>query len=55
MAEKEKGDLIAEEDIVRECELKGLDESKTEEVLTKLNRTGDIFSPKRGFYSKMPK
>ncbi len=52
---KERGDLISEEDILRECELKGLEESKTEEVLTKLNRTGDIFSPKRGFYSKMPR
>ena len=52
---KGKGDLISEKDIIRECELKGLEESKTEEVLTKLNRTGDIFSPKTGFYSKMPR
>lgn len=51
----EKGDLIPEEDIVKECELKGLDEIKTEEILTKLNRSGDIFEPKKGFYSKMPK
>ena len=51
----EKGDLIPEEDIIKECESKGLDEMKTEEILTKLNRSGDIFEPKKGFYSKMPK
>ena len=51
----EKGDLIPEEDIITECGLKGLEESKTEEILTKLNRSGDIFEPKKGFYSKMPK
>lgn len=46
------GDLIAEEEIIRECEMKGLEETKIEEVLMKLSRSGDIFSPKRGFYSK---
>ncbi len=55
MLGKEKGDLIPEEDIIKECELKGLDESKTEEILTKLNRSGDIYEPKKGFYSKMPR
>jgi replicative DNA helicase Mcm len=48
----QSGDLIPEEDILRECELKGLEETKTEEVLMKLSRSGDIFAPKRGFYSK---
>ncbi|MCA9477627.1 MAG: minichromosome maintenance protein MCM [Nanoarchaeota archaeon] len=43
---------IPEEDIVKECELKGLEEAKVEEVLAKLSRTGDIYQPKRGFYSK---
>ena len=47
-----ENDAIAEEDIVAQCEAKGLEESKVEEVLVKLSRTGDIFSPKRGFYSK---
>lgn len=48
----QQGDLIPEEDVIRECEMKGLDETKVEEVLMKLSRSGDIFSPKRGFYSK---
>lgn len=43
---------IPEEEIIKECELKGLEESKIEEVLAKLSRTGDIYQPKRGFYSK---
>ncbi len=43
---------IPEEEIIKECELKGLDENKIEEVLAKLSRTGDIYQPKRGFYSK---
>ena len=49
----QSGDLIPEEDIVRECEMKGLEETKTEEVLMKLKRSGDIFAPKRGFYSRI--
>ncbi|MCF7799259.1 minichromosome maintenance protein MCM [Candidatus Woesearchaeota archaeon] len=43
---------IPEEEIIKYCESKGLEETKIEEVLQKLNRTGDIFQPKRGFYSK---
>ena len=47
------GKLIPYEDIVRECELKGVDERKTEEVLEKLKRAGDLFSPKPGMISKI--
>ena len=45
---KELGDLVPEADIVRECEMKGLESTKIDEVLTKLNRTGDIYSPRKG-------
>ena len=48
----QEGDLVSEEDIIHECTSKGLEETKTEEVLMKLSRSGDIFSPKRGFYQK---
>lgn len=44
---------IPEEEVIKECELKGLEESKVEEVLEKLNRAGDIFKPKHGFIKKM--
>ncbi len=43
---------IPEEKIVKYCESKGLEESKVEEILQKLNRTGEIFQPKREFYTK---
>lgn len=43
---------IPEEEIMKLCEKKGLEETKIEEVLQKLNRTGDVFQPKHGFYSK---
>lgn len=49
---KEKGDEIPEDEIIIECESKGIEESKVEEVLEKLKRTGDIYQPKRGFFSK---
>lgn len=49
--EKEFGAQIPEEEIVRACEIKGLDEAKIDEVIQKLNRAGDIFSPRRGFFS----
>jgi len=47
------GKIIPEDDIVREAEIKGVSEEKTTEILTKLARQGDLFSPKTGFYSKV--
>lgn len=41
------------EDLVRECELKGVSEKDVDEVLEKLKRSGDIYSPKQGFISKI--
>ena len=42
--------LVPEEDVVRECEMKGLPEEKTEEILQRLNKSGDVYCPKAGFY-----
>lgn len=50
--EQTEGKVIPEEEIIKECESKGLEESRIEEVLEKLYRTGDIFKPKHGFVSK---
>jgi replicative DNA helicase Mcm len=41
------------EDLVRECELKGVAEKEVEEVLEKLKRSGDVYSPKQGFISRI--
>ncbi len=50
--EKIQGKVIPEEEVIKECEGKGLEESKIEEVLEKLYRSGDIFKPKHGFLSR---
>ncbi|MGM5480979.1 MAG: minichromosome maintenance protein MCM [Nanobdellota archaeon] len=51
--EKELGKVIPEEEIIKECEQKGMEETKVEEMLEKLHRSGDIYKPKHGFISKM--
>ena len=45
--------LVPEEEILAKAEEKGIDEMKAEEILEKLNRLGDIFRPKPGYYSMM--
>lgn len=51
--EQAVGKVIAMEDIIREAEIKGIDEEKTTETVEKLKRSGDLFSPKQGFISKI--
>ncbi len=51
--EKEMGKVIPEEEVIKECEHKGVEETKVEEILEKLHRSGDIYKPKHGFISKM--
>ena len=51
--EKAIGKTIPVEDVVREAEIKGVDEKKVEEVIEKLKRSGDIFSPRHGLISKI--
>lgn len=45
--------IIPMDDIVREAEIKGIPESKTEEILEGLKRKGDIYNPKPGQVSRM--
>lgn len=51
--EKQIGKIIPEEEISKEAQIKGINEDKVNEVLTKLVRTGDIYNPKPGFVSKV--
>lgn len=47
------GKSIPVEDVERECELKGVDKEKTNEILEKLKKSGDIYSPRHGVISKI--
>lgn len=51
--EDEVGKVIPIDDILKKAEKLGLDVSEIEEGLEKLKRTGDIYEPKRGFYSRL--
>ncbi|MFC2135751.1 minichromosome maintenance protein MCM [Bacteroidota bacterium] len=51
--EKAIGKTIPVEDVIREAEIKGIDSKKTEEVVEKLKRSGDIFSPRHGLISRI--
>ncbi len=46
------GKAIPVEDIIREAGIRGVADSTTEDVLEKLKRSGDIYSPKHGFISR---
>jgi replicative DNA helicase Mcm len=47
------GKAIPVEDIMREAKSRNLDENQAEELIEKLKRSGDLFSPKAGFISKI--
>ena len=51
--EEAVGKVIPVEDIVREAEIKGIDEDATNEAIEKLKRGGDLFEPKNGFIQRM--
>jgi replicative DNA helicase Mcm len=51
--EVQLGKMIPMEDLIREAEIKGVSEEKTTEVVEKLKRSGDLFSPRHGFVSKI--
>ena len=51
--EEKLGKTIPIEDVVAEAKAKGIEEDKTEEIIEKLRRSGDLFEPKRGFISKI--
>ena len=51
--QEEVGKMIPMEDLIREAENQGVDEEKVEEIVQKLKRSGDLFSPRHGFISKI--
>jgi replicative DNA helicase Mcm len=51
--EKNIGKVISIEDVVREAAARDVSEDKAMEVIDKLKRAGDLFSPKHGFISKI--
>ncbi|MFH1668544.1 MAG: LAGLIDADG family homing endonuclease [Candidatus Woesearchaeota archaeon] len=51
--ENKIGKTIPIEDIVKQAQEKGVSADKSEEVIEKLKRAGDIFEPKRGFIQKI--
>jgi replicative DNA helicase Mcm len=51
--EKVLGKEIPVEDIIREADIRGVEKDKVEEIIMKLNRTGDVFLPRHGVVSKI--
>jgi len=51
--ENKLGKTIPIDDIVAMAKDKGIGEDKTEEVIEKLKRSGDLFEPRRGIVSKL--
>lgn len=51
--EGQLGKQIPVDDIVLKAKDKGLDQEKTEEILDKLRKAGDIFNPRSGFISRL--
>ncbi len=47
------GETIPLEDIVKEAEERGIDEQKVEEIIEKLKRSGDVFTPKPGMIQRI--
>jgi len=47
------GKKISVDDLVREAEIRGISKDSTNEVVEKLKRAGDLFSPKHGFISRL--
>ncbi len=50
--EERVGKAIPIEEIVREAGIRGVADSTTEDVIEKLKRSGDVYSPKHGFISR---
>lgn len=51
--EKNFGKIIPIEDVIREAGVRDVSDEKAAEVIDKLKRAGDLFSPKPGFVSKI--
>ena len=51
--EQQVGKAIPIDDIVREATIKGISEDVANDVIEKLKRAGDVYSPKYGFVSRL--
>lgn len=51
--EKKIGKTIQTDDIIKEAEEKGIDSKKTQEIIERLKRSGDLFEPRRGFLQRI--
>jgi replicative DNA helicase Mcm len=51
--EQTAGKVIPIEDIIREAGIKGVAEDTASDVIERLKRSGDIYSPKHGFVSRL--
>ncbi len=51
--EEKIGKVIPLSDVVAEAQEKNIDESKVEEIIERLKRSGDIFEPKRNFIQRI--
>ncbi|NJL44057.1 MAG: minichromosome maintenance protein MCM [Nitrosarchaeum sp.] len=51
--ERELGKSVPVEDVIREAEIKGISGDKVEEIMEKLKRSGDLFSPRQGHVSRI--
>ena len=51
--EKVLGKAIPVEDIQREAEIRGVEKERLDEILEKLKRAGDVFSPRHGIISRI--
>ena len=51
--EETVGKVIPLSDIMAEAKEKNLDESRVEEIIERLKRSGDIFEPKRNFIQRI--
>ena len=47
------GKMIPIDDIVREAGIKGIAEDTAHDVIEKLKRGGDVYSPKHGFVARL--
>ena len=53
LGEQTGNTLIAEEDIMAEAKNRGINSTKADEAIQKLNQKGDIYQPRPGFFSMM--
>jgi replicative DNA helicase Mcm len=51
--ENKLGKTIPIDDVTAEASAKGIEEAKTEEIIERLKRSGDLFEPRRGFISRI--